>query len=148
VATTEELIDVLRQGGVLAGGRTLYGRDVIDLIAPLLESYATPDFVTLMTSESATQEHPGLEGYREALTEWISPYEEFRLEIEEVVLKDDKVVFLARQVATTRHQGVEVATESASVWWMREGQIAQIAFYLDRQSALRAAGVDPDRPSG
>jgi hypothetical protein len=56
VATTEELIDLLRQGGVLDSGRTLYGNEMIDLAAPLLETYAAPDFVTLMTSESATQE--------------------------------------------------------------------------------------------
>jgi ketosteroid isomerase-like protein len=147
VATTEELIDVLRQGGVLESGRTVGGNQMIDFAAPLLEAYATPDFVTVMTSESATREHPGLEGYREALTDWISPYEAFRFEIEEVIVKDDRLVFLARQVATTKHQGVEVVTESASVWWLRDGRIAQIDFYLDKQAALKAAGVDPDRPS-
>jgi ketosteroid isomerase-like protein len=36
-----------------------------------------------------------------------------------------------------------VATESASVWWVREGLISQIVFYLDRQAALKAAGIDP-----
>jgi hypothetical protein len=68
VAATGELIDVLRQGGVLESGRTLYGNETIDLAAPLLETYAAPDFVTLMTSESATQEFPGLHGFREALS--------------------------------------------------------------------------------
>jgi SnoaL-like domain len=104
VATTEELIDMLRQGGVLQGGRTVRGNEMIDLASPLLEAYATPDFVTVMTSESATREHRGLDGYREALTDWISPYEAFRFEIEEVIVKDDRLVFLARQVATTKHQ--------------------------------------------
>jgi ketosteroid isomerase-like protein len=36
-----------------------------------------------------------------------------------------------------------VVTESASVWWVRDGLIAQVVFYLDRQSALKAAGIDP-----
>jgi ketosteroid isomerase-like protein len=142
VPTTEELIDVLRQGGALGGARTLYGNELISQAMPLLEAYAAPDFVTVMTSKSATQEFPGVEGFREALTDWISPYEAFRLEIEEVIVEGDKVVFLARQVATTKHEGVEVATESASVWWVRDGLIAQTVFYLDRQAALKAAGID------
>lgn len=145
MATTTELIDVLRQAGVLESGRTLHGNEMIDLAAPLLETYAAPDFVTLMTSESATQEFQGLVGFREALTDWISPYEAFRLEIDEVIVKDAKLVFLARQVGTTKHQGVDVITESASVWWLRNGKIAQITFYLDKRSALKAAGIDPDR---
>jgi ketosteroid isomerase-like protein len=75
----------------------------------------------------------------------MSPYEAFRLEIEEVIAKDDTLIFLARQVAATKHQGVEVITESASVWWLRDGRIAQIVFYLDNRAALKAAGIDPDR---
>ena len=61
-------------------------------------------------------------------------------------MSEDKLVFLARQVATTRHDGVEVETESASVWWAEDGQIRQAAFYLDRRAGLEAAGIDPDRP--
>jgi ketosteroid isomerase-like protein len=62
-----------------------------------------------------------------------------------VIVKDDKLVFLARQVAATKHQGVEVITESASVWWLHDGRIAQIVFYLDKPASLKAAGIDPDR---
>ena len=97
MATTEELIELIRQGAMFGGGTTLYGNQMIDEVGPLLETYAAPDFVTVMTSESATQEFPGMEGYREALSEWISPYEAFRLEIEEVIVKDEKLVFLARR---------------------------------------------------
>jgi hypothetical protein len=54
VATTEELIELIRQGAMFGGGTTLYGNQ-------------------------------------------ISPYEAFRLEIEEVIVKDEKLVFLARR---------------------------------------------------
>jgi len=128
---------------VLAGGRTLHGNDWIDLGVSVLETHAAPDFVTVMTSESATQEFPGVDGYREAVADWITPYERFRLEIDDVIVKDDKLVFLAHQVGTTKYQGVEVETDSASVWWVRDGLIAQVVFYLDRQAALKAAGIEP-----
>ena len=126
----------------------LDGSAGIDQMVELLQGNVHPDFVTVMVSESAgAQEFRGIEGFKEALSDWISPYASFRLEIDDVVVADDKLVFLARQVATTKHGGVEVETESASVWWVENGLIAQAGFYLDRQAGLQAAGLDPDRPA-
>ncbi len=117
-------------------------------MAEIIRQRAHPEFVTLMTSESAVPtEWRGVEGFKEALTDWISPYESFRLELEETIVMEDKIVFLARQVATTKHAAVEVVTESATIWWLDGRQIRQAVFYLDQQAALKAAGlVAPDRP--
>jgi ketosteroid isomerase-like protein len=146
--STQELIETIREGAMFGGGTVLDGRAGIDQMAELLRGNAHPDLVTLMVSESAgAQEFHGIEGFKEALNDWISPYESFRLEIEEAIVGDDKLVFLARQVATTKHDGVEVETESATVWTVQDGLVSQAAFYLDRQMALKAAGLDPDRPS-
>ncbi len=60
---------------------------------------------------------------------------------------DDRLVFLVRQVATTKHNAVEIETSSAAVWWLEDGQIRQAAFYLDRRAGMTAAGFEPDRPS-
>ena len=101
-----------------------------------------------MTSESAAAtEWHGLQGFRDALTDWISPYESFRLEIEDAIVQQDKLVFLARQVATTKHASVEVETESATIWWIEDGLITRAIFYLDQRAALKAAGLDPGSPS-
>jgi ketosteroid isomerase-like protein len=144
-----ELAELIRQGDVFAGVTVLDGTEGIDQMAAVLRARAHPDFVTLMVSESAgEQEFRGVEGFKEALSDWISPYEAFRLEVEDVLSNDDNLVFLARQVATTKHDAVEVATESASVWRIRDDLISEVHFYLDRQMALKAAGIDPDRPSG
>jgi ketosteroid isomerase-like protein len=144
-----ELADLVRRGGVFTDVTVLEGSQGIDQMAEVLRELGHPDFLTSMISESAGErEFRGVEGFREALSDWISPYESFRLEVEDVLSNDDRVVFLARQVATTRHDAVEVATESASVWRIRDGLVSQVTFYLDRQMALKAAGIDPDRPSG
>jgi ketosteroid isomerase-like protein len=145
--TTEQLIDLIRQGVVFGGGTVLEAPEGIEQMAGVLQNNIHPDFVTVMVSDTAPpRESRGIDGFKELLTDWVSPYEAFRLEIEEVIVKDDKLVFLARQVATTKHGGVEVETESASVWWLKDGQVSQAVFYLDQRSALQAAGVDPDRP--
>jgi hypothetical protein len=144
--TTEELIELIKQGVMFSGGTTLEGEEGIDLISELLVETAHPDFVTVMVSESAVpQEYKGVEGFREALSDWMSPYERFRLEIDEAITLPDKIVFLARQIATTKHGGVEVETPSATVWWIEDGMLSQAVFYLDQRAGLRAAGLDPDR---
>src|SRR5262245_17941674 len=113
-------------------------------MAEILEGRVHPDFVTEMVSESAgAREWVGLDGFKAALTDWISPYETFRFEIDDAIVREDRIAFLARQIATTKHGGVPVETESSSVWWIEGGLVRQIGFYLDRRAGLKAAGVDP-----
>jgi ketosteroid isomerase-like protein len=142
---TADLIELIRRGVMFSGGTVLEGNEGIDQMAELLRDNSHPEFVTIMSSESGIPtEYAGVDGFREALSDWISPYESFRLEIDEAIPLIDKIVFLARQVATTKHDGVEIETPSASVWWLEDGAIRQASFYLDQRAGLRAAGLDPD----
>ena len=146
----DDLVQLIRRGDLFGGGTVLEGQEGIglSLMESVLEEWAEPDFVTVMHSESAVQEYQGIAGFREALTDWMTPYERFRLAIDEVIVKDDKLVFLVRQLARTKHQGVEIETPSASVWWSRGGRLNQAVFYLDQHSALKGAGGDPARRAG
>jgi hypothetical protein len=145
--TTEELLELIRQGVVFAPGMVLEGHQTFDMLEELLPQVAAPDFVTIMHSESAVLEYEGIAGFHEALTDWMSPYDSFRLAFDEVLVEDDKFIFLVRQLARTKHQGVEIETPSGTVWWLERGKIKQAVFYLDQRAALKAAGIDPDRPA-
>jgi ketosteroid isomerase-like protein len=146
--TLDELSALIRAGHVFAPGTVLEGRDGVGAMEAVLARWAAPDFVTVMRSEADAAEYEGIDGFRDALTDWISPYERFQMILDEVIVGEDKLVFLVRQVARTKHQGVEIETQSASVWWARDGRLTKADFYLDQRTALRAAGIDPDRPSG
>ena len=144
---SDYVLDRIREGTLFGGGSVIEGAEGIEQMIEAIRDHVHPEFVTLMTSESADTEWLGVEGFRDALTDWISPYETFRLEIEDAILREDKIVFLARQVATTKHAAVEIVTESATIWWLEDGLIRQAVFYLDQKEALKAAGRDPDRPT-
>jgi hypothetical protein len=144
---TAELAALISQGGPFAAGGAIQGEQIIETVAELLRYNAHPDYMTVMVSESVTQEYSGPEGYKEAWNDWLSPYEDYRIEFDDVIQLEDKLVFLVRQIATTRHSSVEVETPSASVWLLQDGQIRQASYYLDRRAGLQAAGLDPDRPS-
>lgn len=144
-----DIARLIRDSGVFSPGVVLEGEDWIDLTEQVLVEWAVPDFVTLMDSKSAVQEYQGRDGLREALTDWVTPYESFRVAVDEVLSAgDDKLVFLVRQLARTKHQGVDMETASAAVWSIEGGRVTQTVFYLDQGAALKAAGLDPDRPSG
>jgi ketosteroid isomerase-like protein len=141
--TTEELIDLIREGVLFGGGTALHGLEGIETMAILLTETGHPDFVTVMVGiEGIETEYPGVDGFREALSDWITPYERFRLEIDEVVVKDDRVVFLVRQVGTTKHGDVEIETPSGSVFEIEDGQIRRATFYIDQRLAREAGGID------
>jgi hypothetical protein len=145
--TTAELMELISEGGPFSAGRTLEGGEMVEIVTELLRHNAHPDYVTMMVSGSQTFDYSGPEGFEEAWTDWLSPYESFRVELDEVIRLEDKLVFAVRQIVTTRHSSVEVETPSAAVWWFEEGQIRQAAFYLDRQAGLKAAGLaSPDHP--
>jgi ketosteroid isomerase-like protein len=146
--STSELMELIRSGGPFSAGTSLDGGEMVDAVTEVLRHNAHPDYVTLMVSEAVSQDYPGVEGFREAWSDWMSPYEHFRVELDEVLTLEDRLVFSVRQIAKTRHSEVEVETPSAAVWWFEDGQIRQAAFYLDRQAGLQAAGIKaPDRPS-
>jgi ketosteroid isomerase-like protein len=144
--TTAELIDLILEGGISHGGTALEGEEGIETIATVLTEAAHPDYVTVMVSQDGiATEYSGVDGFREALGDWITPYARFQLVVQEVIPADDNLVFLVRQVGTTKHGGVEIATPSAAVWELEDGQIKRATYHLDQQAALRAAGLDPDR---
>jgi SnoaL-like domain len=145
--STSELMSLIRAGGPFAPGAVVSGEEVVEATTELLRQTAHPDYITVMASEAITQDYSGVEGFEEAWTDWLSPYESFRVEVDEVIPLDDKLVITVRQIATTRHSAVEVETQSAAVWWFEDGQVRQAGFYLDRQAGLKAAGIAaPDRP--
>jgi hypothetical protein len=142
-------MELISSGGPFSPGATVEGGEMIEAVTELLRHNADPDYVTVMVSEAVAQEYAGVDGFREAWIDWISPYDGFLIEVEEVLRLEDKLVFTVRQIATTRHSEVEVVTLSAAVWWFEEGRVRQAAFYLDRQAGLKAAGIKaPDRPPG
>jgi hypothetical protein len=145
--TTTELMELIGQGGPFSPGSSIEGGEMLQAVTELLRHNAHPDYVTVMASESVTQDYTGPEGFEEAWTDWLTPYESFRIEFDEVIQLEDRLVFTVRQIVTTRHSSVEVETPSASVWWFEDGKIRQAGFYLDRRAGLKAAGIAaPDRP--
>jgi ketosteroid isomerase-like protein len=85
----------------------------------------------------------GVAGLRAAMRDWLSAWESYRNVPEEFIDAGERVVVLTREHGRTRTHNVETNVETASVWTIREGKVLRLEAYLDRASALEAAGLQP-----
>ncbi len=83
----------------------------------------------------------GLEGLREGWLDWLAPWVTYRTEIEELVDLGELVLVLVRDFARREPEMPEVELVSGAVWTVRDGKVAWVEFFPDRDSALKAVGL-------
>jgi ketosteroid isomerase-like protein len=93
---------------------------------------------------------PGLgvyRGHEEVKTlfedDWFNafPFEEWAVELEEVIDAQGRVIAMSRQHGRGASSGAVAELEIAQINTLRDGQIVRIDNYLDRAKALEAAGL-------
>jgi ketosteroid isomerase-like protein len=71
----------------------------------------------------------------------LEAWEERRLEPQRFLHIDDRVVVLMREYRRGRGSGIEVETDTAVVFTVRQGRVTLIQPYMDQAQALEAAGL-------
>lgn len=93
--------------------------------------------------EVMEQEFRGVEGLRQGWGVWMEPWEEFRVEVKDVVdAGNGQVLTLASAVGVMRGTGAELPQEVAVLCRVEDGRIIQVGYYLDQQQVRRDAGLD------
>jgi ketosteroid isomerase-like protein len=134
---------------------TLVGADVVAAlddeemdrqVRATFDELAAPDFEVVMVGPDylpAVQQENGLPGFDKAWRDWTSPFESFQIVLEDMIDAGEKVVSLVRQTGRTKTGGVEIEASAAAVWTVTDGKLQRVEFHLDRDAALRAAGLEP-----
>ena len=119
--------------------------ETLPRMTELLERYASPGFTCLMRGLPPTPPvtYEGVNGLAEAWADFGEAFESVRAVLEGVRESDNHVVVLVDQVATTRHGGVEMHQPSAMMFSFEGEHVTGVEFHLDRDEALRVAGI-PD----
>jgi ketosteroid isomerase-like protein len=63
------------------------------------------------------------------------------IEIEQLLDAGDDVVAFLRETARSRHSDLDVQSDTAMVFTVRSGKIVEVRGYMDREEALRVAGL-------
>lgn len=133
----------------LFAGDLLSRLDEPDITAELegvLRPLVEPAFETVMVGPdytSAELRAEGIEGFAGNWREWMSPFDAFEVELEELVDTGEHVLSLVRQKGRTKTGGIEIEAPAAAVWTLRGGRVCRVEFHLDQDVARRAAGLDP-----
>ena len=84
----------------------------------------------------------GIEGVERFLTEWLEVWDDYRLDLEDVIAAPDgRVVSLFRHRGKGRDSGVPLEMPMAHIATLRDGKITHVDNYSDPAEALRAAGL-------
>lgn len=83
----------------------------------------------------------GVEGVRQWMLDLYAAWEQMDIDVEELIDAGDDVVAVIRVAGRGRVSGIEIEYRPAGVWTIRDGRIARVVWFADRDAALEAAGV-------
>lgn len=78
----------------------------------------------------------GPEEFYERWTDWLEPWETYRMYVDDVIDRGDSVVCLVRLRGVTKHGGVEMEHEGASIFRFEGDRVAEVVFTMGRKEAL------------
>jgi ketosteroid isomerase-like protein len=107
--------------------------EVREIFDPEVEWVAAPH--SLLSSE----EYRGHEGVRRFWTEFLSAWDEYGVEVEELIDAGDRVVAVLR--LSGRTDELEVGEARSSLFTLRDGRIVRIEPFASKDDALAAAGL-------
>ena len=94
------------------------------------------DATVRFVAPSAESEASGPDGFRERWSDWLEPWESYRIYTDDIVDRGDRVVVLTRLRGVTRRDRVEMEHEGAAVFHFDGDHVVQLEFNLDREDAL------------
>jgi ketosteroid isomerase-like protein len=131
---SQENIDLVRRG--FEHFRAT-GEPLADILAP--------QFVWDMSKFRGWPEQPtyeGAAGARRFLANWISAFDDWRIEVVEIRDAGDRIVAVMRQSGRAKLTGVTVDMLLAQVFTLRDGLETRMEMYADPAEALKAVGLE------
>ena len=106
---------------------------VREIVDPEVEWVAAPH------SLLASEEYRGYDGVRRFWTQFLSAWDEYSVQVDELIDAGDQVVAVMRLRGRTNE--LEVDEARSSVLTFRDGRIARIEPFASKDGALKAAGL-------
>jgi ketosteroid isomerase-like protein len=115
-------------------------RDDVDAAVELcddqVEVYLSPEVVAAV----APRGRRDVAGY---LRGWIESWHDYSPQPEQFFEAGDQVVVMVQLRARGKGSRFEIEEPMADVYTLENGKIARLRFYVDRDTALRSAGISP-----
>jgi ketosteroid isomerase-like protein len=114
------------------------------------DEWTTPDLVIVQPPEVPdAKTYEGRAAVAEAWEDWPRQWEDFRLDLVEVIdVGDDVLVSETRHRGRGRESGIEMDFPVFYVHRNRDRRLARMEMFFSREQALEAAGAPPDGAPG
>jgi ketosteroid isomerase-like protein len=99
------------------------------------------DPATGIAPDLVGREFQGHEGFRHAWNAWLEAFDDLQVEPNEVTDLGDRLLIGIRSVGRGTASGAQVDQNGFTLYTFREGLVASQEFFLDRETAERAAGL-------
>jgi ketosteroid isomerase-like protein len=107
-----------------------------------LLQYVDPAMETVEGTElPGADSYVGHAGLGRAVDHWASHWDDFRLELTELIDAGSEVVAVTRHQGTGRTSGVAVEARVSYVFTVEEGRLVRMRIFSTRAQALEAAGL-------
>jgi ketosteroid isomerase-like protein len=126
----------------------------IALLSRMLEAWERGDFwdaepyaedIVFIRSGPDPGEYRGLDGLSAAWRDFLAAWEDFRIRTDRIVTGPaGTYVLLMRLQGRGKGSGMNIDAEVANLVRMRDGRIARLEMFWDREAALTAAGASGD----
>lgn len=83
----------------------------------------------------------GLEGLVEAVRTWSGTWDDYRVEVEEILDAGNHVVVADHQTGRGKGSGAPLDQRTFWVYTLRDGKIVRVVWFPSREQALKAAGL-------
>ena len=124
----------------------------VEVVRASIDGYNRGDWNALIKDAAASFEFdfsrsvgPGrgvysLDQLRGFFHEFVESWESVRIEVDEFIEAGEHLV-TPNTIYAQGRDGIEVQARGAFVWTIRDGSIARLCFYQERQEALEAMGL-------
>jgi uncharacterized protein len=122
-------VETMRRGYEALNGGDL--SEVLALLHPDLE----------WQEDSASPEagvHRGRDTFERFLRSWLESFDDFRIEPEEIIEEDDRLIALVRQSGKGRASGIGLEVRIAHVWTVKDGRAVRWRSFPSRERALQS----------
>jgi ketosteroid isomerase-like protein len=113
--------------------------------------WAHPEIEFVLAGDPEPGVWTGVAEMAEAWRNWLSAWEELRIEVDEYrELDDERVLVLSHYSGRGKTSGVDVGemrTTGAALFHLRDGKVTRFVGYVDREHAFADLGLAPDARS-
>jgi ketosteroid isomerase-like protein len=135
-----EVVEFMRDAAPDEWVRVLADEAELEAIRRRIDERVGDDFDVVMIG-GVDVSGRGFDALIRVFRDWLAPYLSYSFEWEGIVDGGDRVVALVRQVGVIATTGMPIDARSGVVFAFDAGRLVRMEFHVDRDEALRSAGL-------